>query len=106
MCLGVAYCLDIGFRGFRGVLSFDTNNVHGLRPLGGILQRKLHSLTFVQISVALALDSGVMDKDILFLIIGFIVMLGIPLAIWHFRKPSWKPKVKFDESHDAAEKTS
>ncbi|MFC1721854.1 amino acid permease [Patescibacteria group bacterium] len=44
------------------------------------------------------LKTGSTFGYILFLIIGFIVMFGIPLVIWHFRKPSWKPKVKFSES--------
>ncbi len=49
------------------------------------------------------LNTGSTLSYVLFLIIGFITMFAIPLVIWHFRKPSWKPKVKFDESHDATE---
>jgi len=35
---------------------------------------------------------------ILFLIIGFVVLFSLPLIVWRFRKPSWKPKEKFEES--------
>lgn len=46
------------------------------------------------------LDTGSFLSYILFLIIGFIIMFSIPLVIWHFRKPSWKPKTEFEESAD------
>jgi len=31
-----------------------------------------------------------------FLLIGYLVIIGIPLVIYHFRKPSWKKKINLD----------
>jgi hypothetical protein len=45
----------------------QANNVHGLRALGRILHRQLHSLTLIQVPVTFTLNNRVMDKDILFL---------------------------------------